>query len=95
MAGVGVSERQLTVTATSFDGLHGLCQMWIEGSGGDINFALKAGAGLGNPDLVLNVTVGDRKVTEIIDVRAMVQAWVDAVVHDMNTDAEASSEDTP
>jgi hypothetical protein len=75
----------LTVESVRHDStlFAGLRQAWIDGAEPDtgMSFDLTCGAGLGSPYLVLSVKLADgTKVSETIDIRPLLTAWVDSVV---------------
>jgi hypothetical protein len=59
------------------DGLLYLRQNWVDGEGGDVSFSLNCGAGTGAPLMDLTVTVGDVRVTEVVNIVDGLTAWVD------------------
>jgi len=60
-----------------------LCQSWIEGGNDNVKFDLVCGAGLGSPLLRLTVTVGDKRATELIDIRDGLTEWVDRLATEL------------
>lgn len=62
----------------------GLRVTWAEGekaSEPGVTFSLSAGAGLGSPYLILHVTTRDnRTIDEYIDIRPLLQAWLDSAL---------------
>lgn len=59
-----------------------LMQAWIDGDndGEDVQFSLTSGAGLGNPFLILAVTIDGETIREEIDMRPLLQTWVDEIL---------------
>lgn len=71
----------LTVTTKKpAEGYLSLRQNWIAGEDGDgLTFDLDSTAGLGGATLLLTVRRGDKKVTEVLDIRPLVEQWVAAL----------------
>lgn len=53
---------------------------WVSGDNDDVTFQLCAGAGFGSPYMVLTVKLDGRDVQEVVDMRDVLPAWVNAVV---------------
>jgi hypothetical protein len=73
--------RSLTVVAKP-SARYALMIAWIDGSnhGEDVQFSLTSGAGLGNPFLILAVSIDGDSVREEIDMRPLLQTWVDEIL---------------
>jgi hypothetical protein len=61
----------------------GLRQHWSDGSYGDLEFEVSSGAGLGSPWLTLLVKRDGKTIAqEVVDLRDLVPAWLDAILAD-------------
>lgn len=75
--------REFTVIAESTSGLS-LMLEWLTGESDDgVEFQVACGAGLGNTTLRCSVTVDDNTITETIDIRPLVEAWVTDIVEEV------------
>lgn len=66
------------------DGLLFLRQEWISGTGEGVKFNLDCGAGLGSPSMCLTVEAHGKRVTEIVDIREGLTAWVNRLVDELS-----------
>lgn len=64
---------------------HSLMQSWIsgEGNGSDVTFDLTCGAGLGNASMRLTVKKGGESITEVVDIRQGLTAWISRLVEEL------------
>jgi len=71
-----------------------LKQAWIdaEDKASGVSFELMCGAGVGNPLLILSVTVGDVTRWEHVDIRDVTVAWADQIADEIRNDKETASE---
>jgi hypothetical protein len=61
----------------------GFRQLWSDGTYGDLEFEVSSGAGLGSPWLTLLVKRDGATIAqEVVNLRELVPAWLDAVVAD-------------
>lgn len=84
-----MAEIELTAKAVQDDGSrYALRMAWLTGEGaGGVEFQLSCGAGLGSPWLELTVDRGEQRYSGRVDIREVVQQWVDAVVAQLDSEA--------
>lgn len=59
---------------------------WIDGGNDDVEFSMECGAGLGSPVLCVTVETRGVRVTEVIDIRDGLKAWVNRIVDEIEAE---------
>lgn len=76
-----MKKRELKLEAVPDDRLF-LMMGWLTGDDpeSDIHFSLSCGAGMGNPRLLLSVTVDGTTFRESVDIRDVTREWVGQIL---------------
>lgn len=80
--------RELTIKAKEHKGLGPLRQEWISGKGEGVEFSLDSTAGMGGAHLVLRVEKDGKTLREIVDIRPMLEEWVDQVAEELSEEGK-------